>query len=74
MKIQVSCFATLSKYTPEDGQVELEEGATPDLVLDRLLIPREEVKIVFINGQHAGMNAVLKHGDRLGIFPAIGGG
>ncbi len=74
MIIQVSCFATLSRYAPRDGCLEVPEKATPGLVLDHLEIPREEVKIVFVNGQNAGLDASLKENDRVGIFPAIGGG
>lgn len=74
MKIQVSCFATLSRYAPPEGYLEAEKGDTPAKILDRLGIPREEVKIVFVNGQNSGMDVVLKENDRVGIFPAIGGG
>ncbi len=74
MKIQVSCFATLSKYNPPDGYLEVEDGATPAHILDKLSIPRDEVKIVFVNGQNSGKEVVLKENDRVGIFPAIGGG
>ena len=31
-------------------------------------------KLVFINGRRATLNTILKDGDRLGVFPPIGGG
>ena len=74
MRIHVSCFATLSGYAPPGGYLEVEQGATPADILDRLSIPREEVKIVFVNGQNSGKVVELKENDRVGIFPAIGGG
>lgn len=74
MRIHVSCFATLSGYAPPGGDLEVEQGATPADILDRLSIPREEVKIVFVNGQNSGKVVELKENDRVGIFPAIGGG
>ncbi len=74
MKIQVSCFATLSGYSPEGGFVDAPEGATPENVLNQLSIPSGEVKIVFVNGQNSGRDVKLKENDRIGIFPAIGGG
>ena len=40
----------------------------------RLGIPPEELKLVFLNGLHAGLDAALKDGDRVGLFPAVGGG
>ncbi|MFP4109052.1 MAG: MoaD/ThiS family protein [Desulfonatronovibrio sp.] len=74
MKIQVACFATLSQYAPEDGHLEVSQGATPEDILDLLGIPRQEVKVIFVNGQNAGLQTLLQDNDRVGIFPAIGGG
>lgn len=74
MQIHVSCFATLSRYTPPEGRLEVEEGATLQEVIDLLSIPREEVRITFINGRNSEKTAGLKANDRVGIFPAIGGG
>ncbi len=74
MKIQVACFATLSPYAPADGYLEVDQGGTPADILDLLGIPRQEVKVVFVNGENSGLEATLKDNDRVGIFPAIGGG
>lgn len=74
MKIQISCFATLSRYAPDSGSLDIENGDTPESVLKKLNIPAEEVKVIFINGQSSKRDALLKDNDRLGIFPAIGGG
>jgi molybdopterin converting factor small subunit len=43
-------------------------------VLTALGIPEEEVKIIFINGVKKELHAPLADGDRLGLFPAVGGG
>ena len=74
MKIQVLCFATLSGYAPEGGHLEMEEGSTPEDVIGRLSIPPQDVKVVFVNGRNQGRDVVLNENDRVGIFPAIGGG
>ncbi len=74
MKIQVYCFATLSGYAPGDGQLDIHEGATPEDVINRLSIPPQDVKVVFVNGRNQGRDVVLNENDRVGIFPAIGGG
>lgn len=74
MKIQVACFATLSGYAPSGGILEIHEGATPQDVISMLSIPPQEVRIIFVNGQNSGKDIILKENDRLGIFPAIGGG
>lgn len=73
MHIDVKCFATLASYAPT-APLELPEGATPALVMERLGLPPAEVRIIFINGAHAQVEAPLKDGDRLGLFPAVGGG
>lgn len=74
MKIQVACFATLSPYAPADGYLEVDQGVTPEDILDLLGIPGREVKVIFVNGQNSGLDTTLKDNDRVGIFPAIGGG
>jgi molybdopterin synthase sulfur carrier subunit len=80
MKIQLNLFASLTHYLPDpEGAgfpklVEIEEGTTIETLLDHLKIPREQPKIIFLNGIHAEGTTVLKEGDRLGIFPPVAGG
>ena len=80
MKIQLNLFASLTRFLPApegtafSNVVDLDEGTTIDVLLDRLKIPREQPKIIFLNGLHAGGTTVLKEGDRLGIFPPLAGG
>jgi sulfur carrier protein ThiS len=80
MKIQLNLFASLTKFLPDpegagfSNQVEIKEGTTIEALLDQLKIPREQPKIIFLNGIHAVETKVLKEGDRLGIFPPLAGG
>ena len=80
MKIQLNLFASLTKFLPETGSsgfsnlMEIDEGTTIEALLDQLKIPREQPKIIFLNGLHAEETRVLKDGDRLGIFPPLAGG
>lgn len=74
MHITVQCFATLDKYAPQGGELDVEEGETVLSVMQRLGVPRDEVKIIFINGRHVTDDTTLKEKDRLGLFPAVGGG
>ena len=79
MKIDVRLYATLSDYLPnEKGQnplkFEVRDGAQVRALLQELGIPPEPVKLVFINGRRATLDTILKDGDRLGVFPPIGGG
>ncbi|BBD09423.1 MoaD/ThiS family protein [Desulfovibrio ferrophilus] len=75
MKIDVKCFATLAKFQPEvsDGY-EAKDGATIAELIDVLGIDPAEVKIIFLNGKHSAPEVVIAPGDRVGLFPAVGGG
>lgn len=74
MKIDVKTFATLGILYPSTDNLEMDEGSTVGRVLSKLSIPREKVTIIFINGIHGDFDSVLCDGDRLGLFPPIGGG
>jgi len=80
MKIQLNLFASLTRFLPDpegagfSNLVEIREGTTIEALLDQLKIPREQPKIIFLNGLHAEVNTVLKEGDRLGVFPPLAGG
>lgn len=80
MKIQLKLFATLSQFLPDQKQsgfsnlLEIEEGTTISQLLGHLKIPSDQSKIIFLNGLHATGSSILKEGDRLGIFPPLGGG
>lgn len=74
MQIEIKCFATLSDFTPEGNVLAVGDGTTIQQVIDLLGITVEDVKIMFINGKHKSLESVLKEGDRLGLFPAVGGG
>ena len=73
--IQLKLFATLSQYTPADSdQYPIAAGTTVEDLLVHLPIPAGQVKMIFINGRKQPSSTVLKSGDRIGIFPPVGGG
>ncbi len=72
--LEVKCFASLGKYAPPEGKISFSPGMRVRDVLALLNIPEKEVKVVFVNGRHSSMDASLSDGDRVGIFPAVGGG
>lgn len=76
MKIEVHLFATLARYLPAGSHrfMEVGEGTTVRDLLVELGVPQAEVKLIFLNGVHAGLDTVLEDGGRLGIFPPVGGG
>jgi len=54
--------------------MEIQPGSTARDVIHKLKIPEKDVKIIFVNGQNADPETVLHDHDRVGFFPAIGGG
>jgi sulfur carrier protein ThiS len=79
MEVTLNLFATLSRYMPHKAKgnsctIEVDEGTGVSELLQGLKIPAKEVKLVFLNGLHAKGDEILKDGDRVGVFPPLGGG
>ncbi len=74
MDITVKLFATLREGRGKILPMELVESSTTLDVLERLLIPKEDVAILLINGRDGQLDQPLKSGDVLSIFPPVGGG
>lgn len=75
MHISVRCFAQLVTNQPENPEhFPVADGETVGRVMERLGLPETEVKLIFVNGVKAGTGTLLRDGDRLGLFPAVGGG
>jgi sulfur-carrier protein len=75
--IEVRLFATLPELSAR-GRKHLELEARPGLTVRTVLesegLPQDAVRIVMLNGHHAGLEDELHDGDRLGLFPPVGGG
>ena len=79
MKIEVNLYATLKRYMKNDtgGKslvIDVEDGKCVKDIIQKVKIPVDSVKLIFINGVHAKRDTILKDGDRLGLFPPVGGG
>ncbi len=79
MRIEVNLYATLKKYMKNETEgkssvIDVENGVCVKDVIQKLKIPADSVKLIFINGVHAKRDTILKDGDRLGLFPPVGGG
>jgi sulfur carrier protein ThiS len=72
--IEVRCFASLAKHAPEGGYAKLAAADTAGDLIRALGIPAGEVASIFVNGAHAVETTALRDGDRVGLFPAVGGG
>lgn len=88
MNIEVRLFAHFTRNLPQRildeypqgiraGQsfdVEVPEGCTVGDLADRLALPRDEIKVTFVNGRARSLEHRLEPGDQVGIFPPVGGG
>ncbi len=74
--IKIKLFADLQKYGPAQSVIDLPEGSTLKLVLEKYKIPQEKMKlIILVNGRPCyEKDFVLRNGDVIAIFPPIGGG
>jgi molybdopterin synthase sulfur carrier subunit len=79
MRVRVKLYASLSRYYGNAAagapfEIEVPEGATMVDLVNRLKLPREEVKLFFVKGRARPIDWPLEPGDEVAIFPLIGGG
>jgi len=80
VRIEVRRYATLadtrSGRVPGDPEdVTLDDGATVAQLLDRLALPHAAVHLAIVNGRIVhDRRACLAGGDRVALFPPVGGG
>ncbi|MCK5097117.1 MAG: MoaD/ThiS family protein [Desulfobacteraceae bacterium] len=75
IKIELRLFADLSKYLPENSEnFQISKNTSVEQLLLILGINKDRAKIIFINGRKKGLKDCMKQGDRVGIFPPVGGG
>ncbi|WP_373499221.1 MoaD/ThiS family protein [Desulfococcus sp.] len=73
--ISLKLFATLANRMPPDSdRYPIAPGTTVQDIVSRLDIREGEAKLIFVNNKRALLASVLSDGDRLGIFPPVGGG
>ncbi len=79
MSLQVFVYATLRRHLPDYDPyrgltLTVHPGTPVALVLERLGLPREEVTIILVDGVQQSLDYALQGGERLGLFPQVGGG
>ena len=63
--IKLNLFATLAKYSPGiPDPCPITAGATVGELLDRLEIPRNHVRLIFINGVRGTLRSKTPNGQR----------
>lgn len=75
MQIHLKLFATLNAFTPANAETyPITAGTTAKDIVRELKIPLKEAKLIFINSTRRDIETPLADGDRVGIFPPVGGG
>jgi len=77
--VEVRLYAGLRRHYPalksgEALSITLDDEASLQNLLSGLKAPREEIAIVMVNGKREAESYLLQDGDRIGVFPLIGGG
>ena len=79
IKVDCRLYAALRKYAPEYRlgeamELELPDETTLAELYELLKVPPDEVKRTFVNGLSKAPSHLLSDGDRVALFPPIGGG
>ncbi len=75
VKLSASLRERVADYDPHRGrEVPHRPGLTVGQVMTDLGLAPEEVKIILVNGVSGEIDTALAPGDRLALFPAVGGG
>lgn len=73
--IHLKLFATLQAAQPAGGEeFPIRPGIRIRDLLQQLGISPLQAKLIFVNGVHARLDDTLQGGERVGIFPPVGGG
>jgi len=77
IRIDLKLFVNLARFHPGgtgSGPHKVAEGLRVDQLIQDLGIDENMVKLVFVNGRKALADQLLADGDRVGLFPPVGGG
>lgn len=73
--VQLKLFATLNRYSPPlADRYPIQSGMTVEHLMNQLQIPLDQAKLIFIDGIKSDLDSLLQGGERIGIFPPVGGG
>ncbi len=79
MKLEVRVFSGLEKFVSgitfgQAFEVEVPGGASGRDLLKILGIPEDQVFSMLANGRHFSFDDKFSPGDRVALFPPVGGG
>jgi sulfur carrier protein ThiS len=73
MQIKVRPIGIIRRYI-EGQDIELEDGLTPEHLIDLLKIPQKLKMVAYVNGKRRGLREELNDGDEVKLATLLGGG
>lgn len=75
-KARIKLFADLRQFIGGEPSVDVEitPGETIASVIDSIGVPRERIKVIFLNARSTNLEQTLAGGEEVSVFSAIGGG
>jgi sulfur carrier protein ThiS len=79
MTVHARLSTTLRTHVPNYDsakglEIEISQSLTALDLAQQLTLPPEDIKIVMLNGRRVSLETLIEDGDRVGFFPAVGGG
>ncbi|SDE42464.1 MoaD/ThiS family protein [Sporomusa acidovorans] len=77
MVVEVRLYATLRRYTTIPNGViivDVPDGSTVLDLVETMKIDPAEIHLIMINGVGCDLDRTVNSGDRIGLFPPVGGG
>jgi len=75
IKLSTTLRLAVPGYDPARGlTMDVPEGTDVAALIRRLGLERDAIKIIMIDGRHASLDSPLRGGERVALFPAVGGG
>lgn len=73
--VRLHLYAGLRALVPDcPEEIPLTESIPLGVFLERLGIPAEKIHLVFVDGKRSELSLPLRGGERIGVFPPVGGG
>lgn len=75
VKLSTTLRGQVPGYDPDAGlDLAFVPGESAQGLILRLGLDPTRIKIIMVNGRSATLGQELKDGDRVGLFPPVGGG
>ena len=76
LRAYVRCYAELNDHLPAERKVgtfmhTMDDHTTVSAMLKAIRVPTKEVDLVLVNGESVDLSHVIKHDDRVSVYPVF---